>query len=253
MGTAILFACSSEEATPVATPVDSSSGIDSTPMRREIGPEEEDPLEDAAPLCAPRPLAMQPKWHPSKPINRTACTAKQAADFLTACLAGSRAACDGFRTQNPGCAACAYSSSEDPSWGPLVSYRDKSYAEVNHGGCIALSVGEPDETKCGGSFQLYDQCALAACDTCLPINTKNTVANVGKCLEDPKVLQICATWIDQGKVECPTVIGAAAALRCSLGKNTFEQNALRYVSFWCTNADDLDAGDGGDAADAADD
>jgi len=254
LATAILFACSSEDAAPIeATPIDSSSTADTT-VRRDAPPDDEEDAEaDAAPFCSPHALVMQPTWHPPKPINRFACTLKQAADFLQACLKGTRAVCDGFLAQNPGCAACAYSNADDPSWGPLVSYRDKSYAEVNHGGCIALSVGETNETKCGGSFQLYDQCALGACESCLPITTKNTVANVTKCQDDPKVEQICAAWIAQGKVQCPSVLAQPAAKHCAFGTSTFQQNALRYVSFWCSTAEDLDAGDGGDAADAADD
>ena len=134
-----------------------------------------------------------------------------------------------------------------------MSYRASGYAEVNHGGCIAVSVGETDETKCGGAFQLFDQCALEACSSCLPITTTNPISKLQTCESDPQVQQICATSIAQGKVECPSVITAAPALRCALGTNTFQENVTRYVSFWCSTPVDLDAGDGGDAADAADD
>jgi hypothetical protein len=250
LGMAILFACSTDDAAPIGdVPADSSTD---RAMRKESSPEEDDASGDAAPLCSPHALTEQPMWHAPKPINPSACTRTQVADFLTACLTGTRAACDGFRQQNAACAACAYTSDDDSSWGPLISYRDKSYAQVNLGGCIAVSAGEPDGTGCGGSYQLYDQCALEACSGCLPINTKNTVAKLGTCQDDPQIKQTCATWIAQGKTACAPLSASGPAKRCALGTNSFQENARRYVAFWCSTPGDPDAGDAGDARDTGD-
>ena len=250
VGTAILFACSSSNDVSIDNPPADSS-TDTYKGSKESSPDEEASV-DAAPVCAPQALTTTPTWHPPKPIDNLACTSKEATDFVNACVTGTRATCDGFVMQHAKCAACAYSSSKDATWGPLVSYRDKAYAHVNFGGCVAMSVGETDGTHCGGAYQLYDQCALEACSGCLPITTKNTVAKLDTCEADPQVKQICATWIAQSKTECASVSANGPAKRCALGTSTFQENALRYVSFWCGPLDDPDAGDAGDAGDASD-
>jgi len=243
---AVLFACSSNDAAATIPP---EAGADAPSRLRDApAPVDSTTDDDAAVACSPQPLTATPMWHPPTPFNPSACTANQVNGFVQSCLNGSYAVCDAFRQQNPGCAACAYTSVDDPLWGPVVDNRKTNFLQINKGGCFALATGESDGTGCGGALQLHDVCLDDTCRGCFPLTT--TLTPLNNCESDPQTDTVCASYVAQASVKCPKT-APPAAQKCVLSNTSFETNVTNYVALWCSPPDDagVDAGDAGDAAD----
>lgn len=241
---AILFACSSSDS---GSPTPVEAGADGRPAQKDAPASSDTGDDDAAPACSPHPLTAPLTWHPPRPFNASACTPSQVDGFVQSCILSSHAVCDAFRQQNPGCASCAYTSADDAAWGPIVDDRTTNYIQINKGGCVASSAGEVDETGCGGSFELYNECLNQTCGGCFPLKTD--LKPLYACQGDPQTDTICASYIAQGSVKCPKN-GTPATAKCFSSSTNFEDNVRKYVTFWCSTVDDggVDGGDGGDAA-----
>ncbi len=196
--------------------------------------------DDAAVACSPHAVTTTLTWHPPRAFNPSACTASEVDGFIQSCLLGSRAVCDAFRKQNPGCAACAYTTTDDPAWGPIVDNRTTDWVQLNKGGCIAATSGDADEKGCGGSWELYDQCLNETCSGCFPIKTDTKA--LAACENNPQTDTICAEYIAQGNVKCPKG-GTPSTAKCFTTGGSFADNANTYVTFWCSTVADADAGD----------
>ncbi len=241
LGTAILFACSSND-NGSATSLEAGQDSPAAPQR-DAPTADDSAVDDAGVTCSPHPVSAPFTWHPPKPFNPAACTPSQIDGYLQSCLSSSRAVCDAFRQQNPGCAACVYTSADEPSWGPVVDYRDDNWDELNAAGCLALVKGEKDETGCGGAFEAYDECTLQSCGGCLPV--KGSSKQLTACLSDPQVDTICASSLAQANVKC-SKNGDPRIQQCNYADPSFQVNARAFVTFWCSTVDDGGA-DGGDA------
>jgi len=242
VGTAILVACSSSD-NAASTP-STDAGPETGRVVQPDAPANDEDVAEAGSACVPHPLTGALTWHPPKPIDPSACTANEIDGFIQACRLSSNAVCDAFKQQNPRCAACAYTSATEASWGPYVDYAAEGLTVVNQGGCLALSLSELDEKGCGGSYELFGECRDQACNGCFPL--KNGVKALDTCERDPQTDTICATWIAQADVKCPKK--AALPARCTLA-SAFNDSVASYVTFWCSTP--ADGGlDGGADADA---
>lgn len=238
---ALVFACSSTDSSAPSDPEpESDSGSDArTSPRRDAGSETTD---DAA-TCAPHALANAPSWHSPRPFDPTACSPTQISGYITSCVSGTQALCDAFRKQNPDCAACAYTSSSDPTWGPVVMYTEQNWIEANVGGCVALGLGETDSTGCGGSYVLSGECAIDSCSGCFPITSQDDSKAWLDCRSDKAIQSFCAESLAQANVKCAGISQTDSRVtKCAIS-TTFAETLRSYLTFWCSTTSD--AGDGG--------
>ena len=230
--TAILFACSSNDSSGATSPDGGQDGL------YVIDPSHNDAADNP---CSPAPLSAPLQWHPPKPFNPSACTPSQIDGFVQSCVVSTASAlCDAFRQQNPGCAACAYSSVDDAIWGPVVEFHDRERNMVNRGGCVAASTGELDEKGCGGAIDFYDRCVDDSCRGCFP--TRGDSNKLLDCETDLQTKTICAAPIAQGYARCPEDAGPSTA-KCFDTDPSFVNSARTYATFWCSAPAGADAGD----------
>jgi hypothetical protein len=114
-------------------------------------------------VCAPvGASSFVATWHPPA-TSKGACTQDDIAAFAEACKS-DLATCKAFE-QDPArsaCAACIFTPSIQPDWGPVVSFGPVLMPNV--GGCIALL--DPTELDCARWFQTIVECPAASCASC---------------------------------------------------------------------------------------
>jgi hypothetical protein len=131
---------------------------------------------------------MPPAFHAPK-TSSSACTAKDIADYDTACLNNmtrTSADCTAFTMAHPSCVSCLESKSTDTTWGPIVTF--SGVINVNLAGCLALL--DPAGASCAQKVQEYDECVHTACDGVCAVTSPQTFALWKQC-RDTATAQAC--------------------------------------------------------------
>lgn len=120
---------------------------------------------------APAPM------HPPR-VSKGACTSAQIDDAFKACFTPSTG-CDAFKANNATCAACLFSASTDPTWGPAVAV--DAGMRFNASGCVATITGDSSETSCAQRLDDVGQCLAAACEAQCPVSDQGSLAELEQC------------------------------------------------------------------------
>ena len=165
--------CSSSDPVGPASSADAGSTRDAKPN---TPPEtDEDPPEEA---CGPKgdnqtmaTLDAAFGWKPP-PARQSACTAADIDAMKKVQQISSYR--DFIATTSASCQACALSTKDSPSWGPIVM-NDSSSKEgfVNFGACFAAL----ESPACGKALQYLEFCAGAACTGCADAERAECVQN----------------------------------------------------------------------------
>ena len=125
------------------------------------------------------------------------CTSDEPGGYFDVCIGatGSVAACNAWRQTHATCTACIQ---PEGGTGPVQTFVDNKYLQLNLGGCYALEQGKPaDGNACAMSMQASDECQVASC---LPCIGKDGVTN--------ETIQTCkATSKSAGCATYPSAAG----------------------------------------------
>ena len=130
------------------------------------------------------------------------CTTVQLGGYFDACLgaSGSVDACTAFRTENASCTTCI---EPDAGTGPVQTFVDHKYSQVNFGGCFAIEQGTAASGgACATALEAFDECQVASCLACID---KSGVSNdtIDACKTQSQA-KGCATYKTQLDTACPT-------------------------------------------------
>jgi len=107
---------------------------------------------------------FSPTWVPPQ-TKRGACTTTQINDLYAYCVgpASTKSGCATWASANKDCYECAYTTSTDSHYGPLLEFTGPmNFLVVNFPGCIAAA--EPCNVSCAMAGLADFQCDLAACN-----------------------------------------------------------------------------------------
>ncbi|HEY1958557.1 MAG TPA: hypothetical protein VGH28_23225 [Polyangiaceae bacterium] len=128
--------------------------------------------------------------HPPR-VSHGACTSTQIDDAFKSCFPPTT--CDSFKTANPTCAACLFSSSNDSTWGPTVTLESGSM-QLNVSGCVAASTGDSSATSCAQLLDDVSQCSTAACDQQCPLTGPQSIGPREQCYGDA-AKTVCSAYV----------------------------------------------------------
>ena len=146
------------------------------------------------------PVDFAPEYlAPGLPAGQ--CTTEELGAYFDACFAstGGVVACDAWRQAHAGCTACIQ---PEAGTGPVQTFVDNKYLQVNLGGCYALEQGvAANGNACAQAQQGSDECQIASC---LPCIGKDGVTNeaISGCKTKAKSGG-CASYVSGVGTACP--------------------------------------------------
>jgi hypothetical protein len=147
----------------------------------------------------------------------------------TAC---SVASLDSLRPLVPSCTSshdayanrCRRSPLASSTYGPFLVWHSGDSLEANVGGCMALVDGDLSATGCGATYAAWQDCYVAACDTC-PGGTFTSCANqaqIGVCGAYQAAAMSCYNQSKYGACKptsFETYFTSYGALFCAVGSS----------------------------------
>lgn len=216
-------------------------------------------IEDATLLDAPDVLSVDARarvpraperrgrWIPPRPWHQGLCTPAEVSELAAACFESepNAPACTTFIKEHPACLACAMSQDTDPTRGPIISFANNNYWELNFVGCIANALGDTSVSGCGAAYGQGDDCARVSCSGCLPIESQAGVYELRACMDAKEISKFCALEFNLFGVRCGALSDTSPDNPINTCKNDY--SVRDYVTMWCGSPADAgtDAGDSG--------
>lgn len=192
---AVMVACSSDAGSTFGEGVDSSFDGSSSAFGDGSVPD-----ATGVSCTTALPVDFAPSYlPPALPAGQ--CTTEELGGYFDACLAttGGVAACGVWRQAHATCTACIQ---PEGGTGPVQTFVDNKYLQLNLGGCFAIEQGvAADGNACAEAQQGSDQCQVASCLSCIGKDGV-TNATIQGCKTQAKSAG-CAKYVSGISSSCP--------------------------------------------------